>query len=287
MMFEVKEIEAKSILSPTRLKTADFDYSLNPYVGCRFGCVYCYASFMGRFIGKKITDWGNYVFAKINAPELLAEEIKKLKNKGREKTIWLSSVTDPYQGLEVKYKLTRRCLEVLADYGFQGSVGILTKSDLILRDIDVFKRIKKPDLGLTITSTDDKISRYFEKFAPPVSVRLKALERLNKEGFRTYAFIGPLFPHLLADEKQLEKLFRAVAKTGTKEIYVEYFNPSSYILKRLRQELKVADPKLLSEFYQSKKKNLRQEFDKKIVKLIKKYRLKLRFGQTLYHPEMD
>ena len=118
-MFKIKEIKAKSILSPTRLKTADFDYSLNPYVGCRFGCVYCYASFMGRFVGKKISDWGNYVFAKINAPKLLAEEIKKLKNKGRGKTIWLSSVTDPYQGLEVKYKLTRRCLEILADYGLK------------------------------------------------------------------------------------------------------------------------------------------------------------------------
>lgn len=105
--FEVKEIQAKSILSKTALKDADFDYSVNPYYGCRFGCVYCYASFMSRFVGKNIADWGNFVFAKVNAPELLEKEIKRLPDKGKGKVIWFSSVTDPYQGLEAKYELIR------------------------------------------------------------------------------------------------------------------------------------------------------------------------------------
>lgn len=71
---------------------------------------------MGRFVGKQISDWGNYVHIKINAPELLIKEIKKLKNKGKDKEIFISSVTDPYQGIEAKYKLTRQCLEILAEY---------------------------------------------------------------------------------------------------------------------------------------------------------------------------
>lgn len=284
---EIKEIQAKSILTKTNLKNADFDYSVNPYIGCRFGCVYCYASFMGRFVGKKVSDWGNYVFAKINAPELLTKEIKKLKEKGKDKVIWFSSVTDPYQGIEVKYQLTRKCLEVLADYGFAGSVGILTKSDLIMRDIDIFKRLPDVDLGLTITSTDDIVSRFFEKFAPPVSVRLKALKTLRGLGFRTYAFLGPLLPHVLAGEHTLEKLFAAVADTGNKEIYVEYLNLGPYILGRLQHELKNLDVKTWELYKLSKKKSFRKEWDRKIQDLVKKYGFRLRFEGAIYHPEMD
>ena len=81
---EVKEIQTKSILTLSKLP--DTDYVINPYVGCRFGCTYCYASFMGRFVSKQINDWGEYVYAKINAPELLRNELRKLKNKGRNKS---------------------------------------------------------------------------------------------------------------------------------------------------------------------------------------------------------
>ncbi|MEK7127362.1 MAG: radical SAM protein [Patescibacteria group bacterium] len=286
-MFEVKEIQAKSVLSKTTLKDADFDYSVNPYYGCRFGCVYCYASFMGRFVGKNVSDWGNYVFAKINASELLAKEIKSLPDKGRGKVIWFSSVTDPYQGMEAKYELTRKCLQVLADYGFAGTVTILTKSDLVLRDVDIFKRFKKFDVGLTITSTDDKVSRFFEKMAPPVSDRLKALKTLNKLGFKTYAFLGPLLPNILADEKELDKLFKSVADAGTKEIYVEYLNSSNYLIGRLREEIKNLDPELIKLFEKSKNKEFRKEWDANINKLVKKYNFHFRFGGTIYHPEMS
>lgn len=285
--FEIKEIQAKSILSKTTLKDADFDYSINPYTGCRFGCVYCYASFMSRFVGKNVSDWGNFVFAKVNAPELLEKEIKKLLNKGQGKTIWFSSVTDPYQGVEAKYQLTRKCLEVLLNYGFEGTVTILTKSDLCLRDIDLFKKFKNFDIGLTITSTDDGISRYFEKFAPPVSARIKALKQLNEEGIKTYTFLGPLLPHILSGEGDLKKLFTMVAETGTKQIYVEYLNSSNYLLGRLQTELKDLDPKVWEQFLESKKGIYRAQWDKKILALVKKYDLNLRFGETIYHPEMD
>lgn len=284
---DIQEIQVKSILTKTNLKTADFDYSVNPYVGCRFGCVYCYASFMGRFAGKKVSDWGNYVFAKMNAPELLAKEVRKLKDKGKGKVIWFSSVTDPYQGLEVKYKLTRKCLEVLAEYGFSGNVGILTKSDLVLRDLDILKKLRYSDIGLTITSTDDAVSRYFEKFAPSVSARLKALKTLHQAGFRTYAFLGPLLPHVLADEKALNKLFAAVAETGNKDIYVEYLNLGSYILNRLQQELPGVDSETMRLFSLSKKKSFRNDWDRKVMELVKKYEFRLRFGGTIYHPEME
>src|SRR3989338_10259970 len=126
---DIQVIKAKSILILSKLP--DADYVVNPYIGCRFGCTYCYASFMGRFVGKKVSDWGEYVYPKINAPELLKKELKKLKDKGRGQEIFFSSVTDPYQGLEAKYQLTRKCLEELADFGFEGTLSILTKSDLV------------------------------------------------------------------------------------------------------------------------------------------------------------
>jgi DNA repair photolyase len=284
---DIQEIQAKSILTKTNLKTADFDYSINPYIGCRFGCVYCYASFMSRFVGKKISDWGDFVFAKVNAPELLKKEITKLPHKGKGKSLWFSSVTDPYQGMEAKYQLTRKCLRVLADYGFAGNVGILTKSNLILRDIDLLGSLLDSDIGFTITSTNDTISQYFEKLAPPVSVRLKALKTFHDRGFRTYAFLGPLLPHILEDDRELEKLFAAVAATGNKEIYVEYLNLSAYIQGRLQRELKGADTRQLAPYFLSKNKSFRADWDKKVKKLVGTYGFQIRFGGTIYHPEMD
>jgi len=106
----------------------------------------------------------------------LRHDLKALKNKGKDKTVFFSSVTDPYQGVEAKYKLTRSCLEVLVENEFAGEVSILTKSALVTRDIDVLKKLKNVEVGFTITSTDDAVSRYFEKFAPNVTDRLKAMK---------------------------------------------------------------------------------------------------------------
>lgn len=283
-MFEVKEIEAKSILVPSKLP--DADYVINPYTGCRFGCVYCYASFMTRYVGKDLSDWGEFVYVKVNTPKLLVKEVRRLKNHGAGKTIFLSSVTDPYQGVEAQYKLTRQCLQVLVEQEFQGDVSILTKSDLVLRDIDLLKQLPHVDVGLTITSTDDGVSRYFEKYAPAVSKRLEALTQLHQKSIKTYAFVGPLLPHFTANPQKLEKVFAAIAATGTEELYVEHINLSNYILTRLQDELKAVEPEILQEFYQSKNTSYRKELDVLVQALIAKYQLKLRMGDTIYHQEM-
>lgn len=280
---DIKEIQAKSILTPSKLPDADF--VINPYIGCRFGCTYCYASFMARYSGKDIHDWGKFVYAKTNAPELLEKELKKLKNFGQSKSICISSVTDPYQGVEAKYRLTRQCLEVLADYGFEGTIGILTKSDLVLRDSDILKRLKNVEVGLTITSTDDSISRYFEQFAPTVSQRLKALKELNAQHIKTYAFVGPLLPHFVADPQKLDQLFREVSETGTKEVYVEHLNLSNYILGRLRTEMPDLDKTIVTKFYESKTVGYREELDMLIGECVTRYGLSLRLGGTIYHKD--
>ncbi len=180
---KITEIQAKSILSKSRI----FDYALNPYVGCQHDCVYCYAKFMKRFTGHQ-ERWGAFVDAKINAPELLAREIKK-KKIGR---VWISGVCDPYQPVEQKYLLTKRCLDILAENDWPFTIQ--TKSPLVLRDLETLKRARDAEVGFTITTADEKIRRILEPGAPPISKRIEALTKLHAAGIRTFAMIAPILP---------------------------------------------------------------------------------------------
>ncbi len=274
-----KEIQAKSILVPSKLP--DTDYVINAYTGCAFACSYCYASFMGRFIDKKIEDWGTYVYAKTNLKEILEKELKSTKDKT--KSIFLSSVTDPYQGAEAVYKLTRSALELLVEYDWQGKIGILTKSPLVTRDIDVLKKLKNVEVGLTITSTDDDVSRFLEQTAPPASIRLKTLKELHDAGIKTYAFVGPLLPHFAATPEKLKDIFGALKEVGVKEIYMEHINLSPYIKKRLFEKLGNTDKEILEKFYSATSKSYKSELDEVINKLLKDYNFKLRLGEVMVH----
>jgi DNA repair photolyase len=178
-----KEIRSKTILSASRV----YDYVINPYVGCQHGCKYCYARFIKRF-SRHAEPWGQFVDVRINAPELLYAEIKK-KKYGR---VWISGLCDPYQPLERKYQLTRRCLEILADNDWPATIQ--TRSPLVLRDMDIIKKGKHFEAGLTITTADDETRKRFEPFAPPVKDRLNALGELHRTGIRTYAMIAPMLP---------------------------------------------------------------------------------------------
>ena len=281
--FEIKEITAKSILVPSKLPKCDF--VINCYTGCRFGCSYCYASFMGRFVDKKIAEWGNYVFAKINSPELLKKELPKLKDKGKGKTILLSSVTDPFQGIEAKYHLSEQCLKIIADYGFEGEISLLTKSPLVLKVLPLLKRIKNVDVGVTITSTDDAISRYFEKYAPAASQRLGILKKLNDAGLQTYAFFGPLLPHFVAHKDEISKVLAAIHATGTRRLFIEHINLAPYIKERMFHELKDVDANILNTFYSSQSKDYRNELNKVILDLLKQYDFKL-MHEIIFHKEL-
>jgi DNA repair photolyase len=179
----VKEILSKAILSKSKV----YDYVLNPYVGCQHACSYCYARFMKRFSGHK-EPWGQFVDVKINAADLLRVEI----NKKKRAKVWISGVCDPYQPLERKYELTRKCLEILAQHDWP--VVIQTRSQLVLRDLDIFKAARFFEVGLSITTADDHMRKLFEPNAPPIVERLRALDELHRAGIKTYAMIAPLLP---------------------------------------------------------------------------------------------
>jgi len=180
----VKEKNAKAILSKSRI----YDYALNAYTGCSHKCLYCYARFMKRYTGHS-EPWGDFVDVKINAPELLSKEIQK-KKRGR---VWISGACDAYQPLEKKYRLTRRCVEILVEHGWPFTIQ--TKSPLVLRDLELLKRAADCEVGFTITTADEKVRKIFEPYAPPIDKRVEALELLHSAGITTFVMIAPMLPN--------------------------------------------------------------------------------------------
>jgi DNA repair photolyase len=142
---------------------------------------------MKRFTGHR-EPWGQFVDVKINAPDLLRREITK-KKPGN---VWISGVCDPYQPLEAKYKLTRQCLEILAQNNWP--VVVQTRSPLVLQDIDILKEGRDFEVGLSVTTADDSIRKLFEPDAPAIKDRVRALDELHKAGIRTYVMIAPILP---------------------------------------------------------------------------------------------
>jgi len=280
---KVKEIEAKTVL--VRSKLPDAEYVVNPYTGCELGCQYCYASFTGRFVSEPINNWGRYVYAKVNAVPVFKAELGRVRRAGRAPSILLSSVTDAYQGIEKKYRLTRGILEELAQEPYPGVVSILTKSPMVLRDVDLLRRIPHADVGLTITSTNDRLSRFLEVRAPLASRRLRTLAELHGEGIQTYAFVGPLLPHFRYDREALDALFAGLAQAGVDSVFVEHINLRPYINQRLWQILD-SEPLAIQEVYRSATTaEHRHALDTMIDELTEKHGLKLRLNKVLYHNE--
>ncbi len=179
----VKEINARTILSKSKVS----DYTINPYIGCEHGCTYCYARFIKRITGHR-EAWGEFIDVKVNAPSLLEVEIKR-KRVGK---VWISGICDPYQPIERKYELTRNCLEILLRHNWP--VTIQTKSPLVLRDIDLLINFEGVEVVLTIATSDDEIRRIFEPKAPPIEIRIDALDKLHRAGVNTCAMIAPILP---------------------------------------------------------------------------------------------
>lgn len=280
---KINLLQAKSILTKSGLPGSD--WVINPYNGCLFGCLYCYAAQIARWKHPE-EQWGTYLDVKVNAPELLKKELGKLEKKLKSKnfgSIFFSSVTDPYVGPEAKYQLTRKCLEVLADFGYEGKVSLQTKSPLVTKDIKVLKRLKDVTVGFTVTTLDDKISRFLEVMAPPVSLRIKALKELREAGISTYAFIGPILPHFTNDEAKIKELLDELQAVGVKKVWFEHLNLNPKIKDRLYDFLKKESPKLLPEFAEAETEEYRDKLEKIINKVMAGRGLKMGLGKVIYH----
>ncbi|MFN4046354.1 MAG: radical SAM protein [Acidilobaceae archaeon] len=204
----------------TNVKTAlsksglpDIDYALNPYAGCSFGCIYCYAR-LYTSDRRASRRWGEAVVVKSNIVKVLEREARRIP-KG---VVGLGTITDGYQTVESVFKLTRKSLEILFGRGFH--VSIQTKSPMVLRDLDMLSAERgKVDVGFTITTLKAEIAGLIEPYAPPPLARLRALEKLSKTGIKTWVFYGPIIPGLNDDIETAESIAALSANTGSTLYY--------------------------------------------------------------------
>lgn len=230
----INEINATSIITKSNLP--DADYVINPYVGCTHSCIYCYASFMKRFTGHS-EEWGSFIDVKVNAPDLIPEKTSKYKGK----RIFISSVTDPYLALEKKYQLTRRVLGKLVP--LKPSLDIQTKSDLILRDIELFTQFDDCEVGFTITTLSDQIRKEIEPFTSSPDKRVEALKKLKAAGVTTYVFIGPILP-FVTDWKEIIE----TTKEFVDSYMLENLNIAGEAWNHIKKWLKERHPELLKKY---------------------------------------
>lgn len=212
------------------------DLALNPYTRCGHDCAYCYAPYVMR---TSPDEWSRNVQAKVNIPQVLAKELPRKKG-----VIGLGTVTDPYQPAEKELKLTRRCLEMMTKVSCQ--VSVLTKSDLVTRDIDLLKRIDRVEVGLTINTLSDDAASIFEPCAPPPSARLAAMRALIAAGINGYVFLGPIIPTVT--DRDLPGLVAAIRATGANRIMVDRLNLRPGMRSRMEEALSRKEPGSLPDF---------------------------------------
>ena len=235
-----KEKWCKTALSLSKLP--GLTYSLNPYFGCHHGCKYCYVPNVLRVNRDTWED----VYVKVNIPMVLRKELK-VKKKG---IVGISTATDPYQPLEKKYEMTRKCLMLLLKHDFP--IDILTKSDLVLRDIDLIKKFRNAAVGITITTLNERERKLLEPHAPSTQRRLNAVKKLAKEDIYSYIFFGPIFPTV--EKEQLDSYVTEFKKAGAKEIMIDSLHLKKDTWKSIssvlpEQEQKIFRERLFGDYY--------------------------------------
>lgn len=191
-----------------------FDWTLNPYRGCEFGCKYCYARYTHEFMER----WDSTLFeTEIYAKDWNADAFRAEVNKVRRgASIALGTATDPYQPAERRFALTRAALEVLASTGGR-KIYLTTKSDLVTRDIDLWQAVAKKNevsISMTVTTTDHVLARLLEPYAPRPDLRLNAVKELREAGLRAGVIASPVLPLITDSEENLDAVARAAAKAG-------------------------------------------------------------------------
>jgi DNA repair photolyase len=243
---ELYKDSSRSIISTNDSPDVGFTASINPYRGCEHGCIYCYARPTHEYLGLSAgLDFERKIFAKHDAPELLRAQF--MKKSWKPMPVGLSGVTDCYQPSERKLKITRRCLQVLAE--FRNPVFIITKNHLITRDIDIFKELAKYNCiqaVISITTLDKQLARVMEPRASTPPMRLKAVEELNKAGIPVSVNVAPIVPGLT--DHEIPEILKAAAGAGALS--------ASYVMLRLPYGVKDLFSVWLDENYPLKKQKI-------------------------------
>lgn len=266
---KVEEIEVKDYLTKSNLPASDF--TINPYVGCPHGCKYCYASFMRRFTGHT-ENWGEFIDIKRCNKKI---DLKKIEGK----TLFLSSVTDCYNEFEKEYGITKSILEQLVNANVV--VNISTKSSLILRDVELLKKLKHLTVSISINTLDENFKNDMDH-ASSIQDRMKTLKTLHENGIYVILFMSPIFPYITDFESII---------SCTKEFVDEYFFENlnlrggykRYILNYIHQNY----PHVYQEYLNIYEKK-DDSYWKKLSKEIEEYCSKnnIRYKNYFYHEKL-
>ena len=278
-------LPVKSILNKCDSARVPFDWTINPYRGCEFGCVYCYARYTHEYMELDGGEFERKIFVKQNAAALLARDVERKysyqragADDGRPEHIAIGTATDPYQPAEREYKVTRACLEELAKR--EGlSISVITKSNQIVRDIDVFQRIaarSELSLNITVTTLRTRLARLLEPRAPRPDLRIDAIRQLKAAGLRVGVSASPLIPGLTDREGDLEAVAAAVKDAGAEWFFsgVLFLMPSS--AKQFLPFIREKFPKLARQYEQWYSRNVYppEDYRRKIAERVAKIRVK-------------
>jgi DNA repair photolyase len=262
------ETATRTIITHNDSPDVGFDYSINCYRGCSHACTYCFSRPTHEYLGFGAgTDFERKLVAKVNAPKLLRAEFMKPSWKGDE--IVFSFTSDPYVPLEAHYKLTRQCLEVCLE--FRNPVGIVTKSALVRRDIDILAQLATEasvTVFLTIPFRDQETARALEPFAPSPDARFKAMEELAKAGIPVGIGIAPLI--LSLNDSHIPELLTRARDAGARKAFYNLLrlpgNVAPYFEQRLRERLPNKADRILNRLREARGGRLNSsEFGERMV----------------------
>ncbi|WP_276355379.1 SPL family radical SAM protein [Cohnella caldifontis] len=218
-------IRPKTVLNPVKAPSMPFDWSINPYRGCQHGCSFCYARSTHAYMGESADDaFQKHIFWKQDAPDVLRAQLRRMRGR-LPAYVAIGTATDPYQQLEGKARLTRGCLETLAEFGVPAS--ITTRSPLVLRDLDLLQRIPGSSVNISLHMLDPDVWRNFEPSTPAPRLRLDAVRRLNEAGIKAGVFMAPILPYISDGEEAVEGLLDACQQADAAFVSPSYLRLST------------------------------------------------------------
>ncbi len=237
---------SRSVIAYNRSPDIPFEASLNPYRGCEHGCIYCYARPSHEYLGLSAgLDFESKIFVKYDAPRLLRQTL--MSRAWRPQTIAISGNTDPYQPAERHFQLTRQCLQVLAE--FRNPAGVITKNDLVTRDIDVLRELAAygaVSVAISITTLDGELARRMEPRAATPQRRLVAIEQLAAAGIPVAVMTAPIIPGL--NDHEIPQILTAAAAAGA--------TCAAYVMLRLPHGIKDLFRNWLARHYPERKEKV-------------------------------
>jgi DNA repair photolyase len=247
-----RELRARSLLNKCDAPRMPFQWTVNPYRGCAMGCRYCYATYTHEFMGiAQPEEFHSLVYVKVGAEEETARRLAAVVRRGER--IALGTATDPYQPGEAESRVTRRFLEMVAAHR-RARLGITTKGALVLRDLDLLRRIhERSELSVhvSLNSLRADLLRRLEPLAPPPEVRLEMMRRLTEAGVETWLGLAPILPALTDAEVDLDRLLAEVRAAGVRHLFSNMLFLRSPTREKYLRWLEAEFPRCLEAYHRA------------------------------------